>query len=237
MAAPGADVFFDADYTAGLTKDGSEKVSAWLSRIGGYTVEEASGPNQPTWGATSPTGRRGITFSVADSTRLIDPNTTLGLLYTGTQAMSSLVVLKYASHATTQIAWSIATGQTTYADTIRESPNVTTGVDRRIRSALAGTTVSTGSQALGTSLAISTMTYDGSVINSWVNRTLSVNASANTRAPATGRFMVGCGVTTADAPTGFFGGEIYGLILSRSVWTTAQRQALEAAAAAYWGSP
>lgn len=128
MAAPGADVFYDGDYLAGIAKDGSNKVSAMLSRIGVHTVEQSSGLLQPTWGSTSPAGRRGITFTAASSHRLVDPLTTLGGLYDGSQAYSWLLVCK-ASALITQRMFAFGDAAST-AHGILHGMVVTTGLDR-----------------------------------------------------------------------------------------------------------
>src|SRR5688572_23446970 len=141
-AAPGAIVFYDGDY--GYTKDGSDKVSLLASRIGSHTVAQASGPLQPTWGATSPAGRRGITFVTASSTRLVDPLTTLAGLIDGSQAYSSLLVAKYSAPTApaAQAIWAAGNSGSTVDQVVEECVG-STGLDRRIRGITGATTGNT----------------------------------------------------------------------------------------------
>lgn len=236
LAAPGADAFYDVDYLAGVTKDGSDKVSALLSRIGGHTLEQSSGPNQPTWGALSPTGRRGITFTGASGHRLVDPLTTLGALYTGTQAYSALWVAKISAPGTgTQAVWSIgASGSTTHV--FHEGSQNTTGNDQRIRfTAGAANTENVGS-AHSTTIVCATTLFTGSAYSAWLNGAASISASANTRSSTVDQLALGTRRISGAFGSNFTG-EFYGLVLSRLQWTANERQALERAAKAYWGTP
>lgn len=231
LAAPGADVFYDGDYLAGITKDGSEKVSALMSRIGVHTVEQATAGNQPVWGATSPTGRRGVTFTAASNHRLIDPLTTIGGLYDGSQAYSALWVVKLASAATLQCVWSIGdSGSST--NVIQERVGAS-GEDSRVRIADAD---SSAAGAHSTTIVCATTLYTGAAYSSWINGTLAINASANVVAPTCDQLAIGTR-RNAGAYGLPFGGEFYCLILSRTQWTASERQALEAAAKLYWGTP
>ena len=234
MGAPGADVFYDGGYLAGLTKDGSENVSNLASRIGVHTVA-SSGGNRPVWGATSPSGARGIAFTAASSHRLVDPLTTLGGLYDDVQAYSWLWVGKIAAPTTAQRTFSFGNAGST-TDIISSSTVSGTGVDRFQRINAAGGLTTNDGSAHSTAIVCHTGVFTGSAVSSWLNGTLSINAGANTRAPACDQFMIGA-LRTAGAYTAHFGGEFYALILSRSQWTTTERQALERAAKTYWGTP
>lgn len=236
LAAPGADAFFDADWLAGLTKDGSDKVSAMLSRIGSHTVEQATAGNQPTWGATSPSGKRGITFTGGSGHRLVDPLTTLGALYTGTQAYSALWVARFSAPGTgTQSVWSIgASGSTTHV--FHEGCENTTAADQRIRFTAAAVNTSNTGTAHTTTIVCATTLFTGSAYSSWLNGTASISAAANTRSSTVDQLAIGTRRISGAFGSNFTG-EFYGLIISRTQWTTAQRQALEQAAKQYWGSP
>lgn len=233
LAAPGADVFYDADYLAGITKDGSSKVSAMMSRIGGHTVEQATAGNQPTWGATSPSGRLGITFVAASNHRLVDPLTTLGALYDAVQAYSALWVVKFTTAAANQAVFGFGDSGSS-ANTIVEGTN-SSSQDVRIRTATSSTTnasVATHS----TTIVCVTSLFTGGAYSSWLNGSAALSAAANVRSPTCDQFCIGA--RRLSGAFGLpFGGEFYGLILSRSQWSTGERQTLEAAAKAYWGTP
>lgn len=229
LAAPGADVFYDADYLAGTTKDGSDKVSALMSRIGSHTVEQATSANQPVWGATSPTGKRGITFTIANSHRLVDPLTTIGALYDGTQAYSALWVVKLTSATANQAVWSIGDSGSS-ANSVMEGANSSSQATV-IRTATAGTTNSGGT--VTTNIACFTSLFTGSAQSLWIDGTNAINAAANTRAPVCDQLTIGAR-RNSGAFGLFLGAEFYALILSRTQWSTSQRQALEAAARAYY---
>jgi len=234
LAAPGADVFFDADDLTRITKDGSDKVSLLASRIGVHTVEQATGANQPTWGSTSPSGRRGITFTIASSTRLIDPLTTLGALYTATQGYSALWVAKIAAPTTGQTVWSIGDSGSS-SNAITEGSTATTATDSRIRFGSGSSTTNVGS-VHNTTIVCVTSQFTGTTMSSWLNGATSIDALANSRSVAVDQLAIGAR-RLSGAFGSHFGGEFYGLILSRTQWTAAQRQALESAARSYWGTP
>lgn len=229
LAAPGADVFFDADDLTRVTKDGSDKVSAMLSRIGAHTVEQATGANQPTWGATSPTGKRGITFVTASSTRLVDPLTTIGALYDGTQAYSALWVVKLTSATANQAVWSVGDAASS-ANSVMEGANSSSQATV-IRTATAGTTNAGGT--VTTSIACFTSLFTGSAQSLWIDGVNAINAASNTRSPVCDQLTIGAR-RNSGAFGLFLGAEFYALILSRTQWSTGERQQLEAAARAYY---
>jgi hypothetical protein len=232
LAAPGADAFFDADDLTRITKDGSEKVSLLGSRIGAHTVEQGTSGNQPTWGATSPSGRRGITFVTASSHRLVDPLTTLGALYDGVQPYSALWVVKLTSATANQAVWSVGDSGSS-ANSIMEGAN-SSSQSTVIRTATAGTTNAGGT--VTTNIACFTSLFTGSAQSLWINGVNAINAASNTRSPTCDQLVIGAR-RNSGAFGLFLGAEFYGLILSRTQWSASERQALEAAARVYWGTP
>lgn len=234
LAAPGAACFFDGDY--GYAKDGSNKVSLLVDRIGGYSVSQGVGANQPTWGATSASGRRGIIYAAASSQRLVGA-AALAAMLDGTQQVSALFVASSTVTGSNKYGWSI--GSTTVAsEAYGEGASATSGLSRSVRGpALVG---ENGSLALGAVpyCATSTLTTNGALLNTWVNGAASEVASAAHagKAPTCDGLSIGA-LLNGGAFSSFWEGEFYALILSTSIWTLAERQALEAAAKAYWGTP
>ena len=53
---------FDADILAKLTKDGSDNVSAWVNALGGDSLVQATGNNQPLWEAAQANGKAALKF-------------------------------------------------------------------------------------------------------------------------------------------------------------------------------
>lgn len=236
LNAPSADVFFDGGWLQGMTRNSSNAVSALLSRIGSYTVEQATGANQPAWGATSPSGRRGITFTAASPHRLVDPAAVLAGLYDGNQEYSALYVAKYAAPTTQQMLWSFGDSASS-PNVISSGSAVTSGADRRIRGDGVGQTGVNGAGAAhSASIACVTEVYSGAAYSSWINGVAAITAGSGVRTATCDQFMIG-GYRSSGSFGLPFGGEFYGLILSRVQWTTAERQVLERAARLYWGTP
>lgn len=235
MTAPGVDADYDAAWLAGITKDGSEKVSALLSRVGGYTVEQATAGNQPTWGSTAPTGVRGISFVAANSHRLVDPLAALGGLYDATQAYSALWVVKFTTAAANQAVFGFGDSANS-ANTILEGSN-SSSQDVRIRTATSTTTnTNTGSPTHSSTIVCATSLFTGSAYSSWINGVASLAAAANTRSAVCDQFVLGA--RRLNGAFGLpFGGDFYRLILSRTQWSTSQRQLLEWAAKVVYGTP
>lgn len=232
LGAPEAVALFYGDY--GVTRDGSNNTDALASRIGSAVVT-GSGATRPVWGATSPTGRRGLTFTSASSQKLTETSSALAALLDGSQAYSALWVVKFATptDGLQHLVWSCATAAGT--DYIQEGLTATTAVDRRSRRDGAGIT-SVGGIAHSATIVCATSVYSGSAYTTRINGGASMTAQANTRAPTCTEFILG-GFRSAGTYSSFLNGELYCLLLATTAWTTQQCQDQEAAAKAYWGTP
>lgn len=227
--ATGLVAMFYPEQASSVTKDGSNNVDALAPIVGTASLTETS-TNRPVWGATSPTGRRGITFTAASSQRLKESSSALAAIIDGSQAYSSLWVAKQASAGATAALWSAGSSSTT--DSIYEGV-VSTGGERHRRFQTAAT--QNDGSALGTSIAMVSAVYTGSAYSSWLNGTASLVAAANVRAPTCDMFSIGCQVSAT--PAGHWGGDFWLLMLSTSQWSTAERQRYESAARALLGTP
>lgn len=230
LNATGAILFLDASY--GVTKNGSNQCASLLSRIGTYTVEQATDALKPVHGGvTSPTGKAGLAFVAASSQRLSAPDSVLAGILDGSQAYSALCVFRQGSTGSNRACW--GAGSTTTNHSIYEGVSSTGG--ERCRRFDAAATQNDGS-ALGTAIALKTSVYTGSAYSTWLNGTASLAASANTRAPTCDNFTLG-GFMATGALSGFWDGDFYALIIALSQWSAAERQSYEVAAKAIWGTP
>lgn len=229
LAAPGAVTIFLPERA---TPDGSNRVASLSAVVGTCTVAEATDAAKPTLTATSPTGRKGLTLAASSSQKLVESSSALAAIIDGAQPYSSLWVAKFAGFSATRTVWGIGTAASS-ANCVQEGAASTSGNDDRTRGDAA--TTSNAGSAHSTSIECVSTVYNGSTYSSWINGTLSINAGANTRAPTCDTFSLGCRRLTG-AYSAYMDGEIYCLIVSTSQWTTAERQALERAAKAYWGT-
>jgi len=235
LAAPGAVAIFDGSYAPSITKDGSNRVASWASRVGVHTVTQGTDANKPVANVTSPSGRAGLAFASASSQYLLDPLQVLGALFTGATAYSALVVAKFTATTLTQAMWSLGTAAST-THYIYEGTNNGGSNPERVLRFDGGATTNTGTLTHGTNTFCKTTVYTGAAISTWVDGVASSAAAANTRAPAVDTLVVGTRWASA-ASNNPFGGSMFMLILSTSQWTAGQRQSLEAAARSYWGTP
>lgn len=234
LAAPSLYLAYDADYQ--VTKDGSNLVTNLISRVGGHTIA-ATGAQRPTWGASSPTGRRGITFASASANRLVDPLTVVAAQLDGTQAYSALWGARFTTptDGTQQILWGLGNSGNT-ADAIQEGIDATSGNDRRARGSVALGLAAHAGNAHSTTIVTGSTVYTAATVSSWINGTASIVAAANVREPSCDMFLIGAR-RLSGAYAAHFNGEFFWLSIALGAWTTAQRQAQEAALKAYLGTP
>lgn len=188
-----AGLLVDFDPTFAVTKDGSNLVTAWGSRVGGYSLS-AAGAARPTWTAGAINGRPAMTFDGVGN--YLEEAVALGAILDGSQTYSAYWIaraddvagnfrsmLAIGNTADSTQLWYHYLAQITGVDNIsRRAPNVTN----------AGIAVATGSPFDFCAV------YDGAVNSTWVNGAVSVNAAANASAP-TGCDRFGIGVHIAGA--------------------------------------
>lgn len=233
LRAPGAEVIYNADY--GWTKS-ANKVSGLAAQLGNYALAQATGAQQPTYGATSPSGRAGISFS-GGAQRLVDPSAALAQLLDGTQQYSALSVS--SSPTITGALWSLGNSSTAFE--LGYENSTTSGVFRLTRGHSGGNASAIGSvtTVAGTIHCMThTLTTNAALASAWTDGAITINASAalSGKAPVCDTFALG-GLFSNGAWTAPFTGTFYFLIISTSIWSTAERQALEAAAKSYFGTP
>lgn len=228
LAATGAVAFYDSAY--GVTASGGV-VTDWAPRIGSETVS-AAGAARPTYGSIFKGGKSGVTFDGSNN-YMGKTSSALAAVLDGAQGYSSLIVAKTAG-GTTKAVWGC--GNASINEYIREG--VTAGADWRQRRTVAGGSItSTGTGAVGTtSPFLITNVYTGSAYSGWVGGAQTLNASTNSRAPVCDIFSIGAAYEAGSPLAGYrFYGTIWGVLISTTQWSAAQRQALESAANRYWG--
>lgn len=223
LAAPGLVAFYDSNYGVSV----SDAVDSWTPRVG-TDVVTASGTDRPSYGSVVTRGKAGVTFNGTGQI-LKKTGSTLAALIDGSQAYSSLIVAKTAGGAT-RVVWSA--GSLANAEYCAEGTS--SGADYKARRTVAlASTTNTGSVSPGTNPALLTTVYTGSAFSTWVNQAASLNAAANTRAPACDLFCIG-GRFDTGSKNFLFDGTIWCVLLSTAQWSD-ERTALENAARAYWG--
>lgn len=188
-----------ADY---ITRDGSDLVSAWVSREGNdYNLAQASGPAQLTWSATGIQSMPALTGAGAQYLAL---TTALGAALDGSAAFTVAMVVDL--DATTQCAF-FAVGDSANsanAITCRHSGAVTTVQSFRIDTG--GNTGVSGTATLGTNPEYVSYEYDGTT---WSFRVggAAAGSGAGVRTPVCDLVSVG-----ARRQSGAYGQYITGKI-------------------------
>lgn len=232
-AIPNTVAFFDSSYR--VTEDVSHNVTAVTMRVGGALTPSVSAP--VVGSVVSPTGKRGVTFTLASNQYLIQAASSIATAIAEAD-YSALTLVRTAAGATVRANW--AAGDN---DGAAQVANVITGAEqlRHTRATSGGAaTNSNGATVLSTSApSLITETYDatGNLYNSWLNGTAEVAASANAR-DATGAdtFIIGAS-WSSGAITLPSDATVWCVLIALGIWTTAQRQAYEAAARTLWGTP
>ena len=173
---------YDPSLLANITKDGSNKVSSFTSRVSGYNVAQATAGLQPVWSATSVNGFPGITYDGVDD--LLDGASGLAGAISGSAPYTAYYVGKMTTAGVASFMTTWSAGKTSdNTQWIQEYKDATPDRSNYGRSASTFTTHN-GTQLLTTAAYDHVGIFTGTAYTSYVNGTLSVNAGANTKAPA-----------------------------------------------------
>lgn len=227
LNAPGGIALFE---TNALATFAAGRLTGLASHIGSYTLG-IGGALGLFYDVTSRTGLRGA--RLASGRYLQTPNAALATLLTGVTAFSSLTVSRIASASAAGCIW--AAGHTATANQFFFERTDSTNKLNVTRTATSSTP-NPGTIAVGTTLGYRTVTFSGTAYNAWENGVQTLTAAANVKAPAPNVLSVGANIN-GGAVQNQLTGDWYCLLLALGVWTTPQRQSIEAAAASYWGIP
>lgn len=224
--APGMGIFFYPDDATRITVDDSNKASSLIDRIGGNEIT-SSGALMPTLGAISPTGRRGLTFTASANHRMVSVDATIANLIEGNIPYSEFLVIQCTNLSASRVIWCIGdSGNST--NCIYDQIIATTGLDNTARGDGVGVAGSSGTVAHTTSIAVLTKIYDGDSTSSWINGVQSMTDLVNARTVAADQYIMGC-----RRLSGAFGAGMEGTIWAHgiapnTIWTSQEREAVEA---------
>lgn len=238
LGAQSVGVFFDPAYDAGVDladDSGTERCTGIDSQpIPGQTQYTVLSPSVPAGGATfaSPNGRR---LLVGAGAQYLSGAAGLAAQFTGTTAFTA-VTLGSRSASSTMMMWCF--GHSSLDNRISQHHAAAGTADSRLRTQAGATTNNTPGSVLPlATVRTLSMTFSGSAISTWLDGVISLNAAANTRAPAALDTMVIGAQLSAGVVNSHWQGIFGPVAICSGVLSTPNRQALEHAVGAYYGYP
>jgi len=221
------------DATRGITKDGSNKVSAWADQSGlGNNASQGSAGNQPTWVApTSGTnGNAHILFASA-STEYMTANGAATPFSGSDKAFTLSAVFKKTTNVGTQNLFVLGrASSTTPVHQIYTNASSNYATFRRDD---ASASASTNGGTPDTSTHVLTVVFSGTTFSAWIDGANIINAAALNVGTAT-LDTLGIGAWSSTSVLQPFDGRICEIVVHDTALGTSDRQSMEAYLTSKW---